>query len=385
MRYHHNMSREVRPDGLRTWIDIDTKAISHNVGVFRSLLKKETKLCAVLKSNAYGHSLIDFAKVIETQVDMIAVDSITEALALRKEGIRAPLLVLGYTLPEMLSAAIEHDIAVSISHQDHLDACRAHVSEKPLKIHLKVDSGMHRQGFLPDQKEAVLQALRALESRVVVEGVYTHFASAKNPAFPEYTKKQIAVFVEWRDALIAAGYTPCVHASATAGTLLFPEAHFDMVRIGIGLYGLWPSAETKAAREGRVTLQPVLSWKTLVSEVKRLKKGDKIGYDCTEILWRDAVVGVCPIGYWHGYPRALSAIGHVIVRGVKARVLGRVSMDMITVDLTEVGEVAVGDVVALIGEEARAAVTAPWLSGLIDMSYYELVTRINPLIRRIYR
>lgn len=385
MRYHHNMSREVRPDGLRTWIDIDTKAISHNVGVFRSLLKKETKLCAVLKSNAYGHSLIDFAKVIETQADMIAVDSITEALALRKEGIRTPLLVLGYTLPEMLSAAIEHDIAVSISHQDHLDACRAHVSEKPLKIHLKVDSGMHRQGFLPDQKEAVLQALRALESRVVVEGVYTHFASAKNPAFPEYTKKQIAVFVEWRDALIAAGYAPCVHASATAGTLLFPEAHFDMVRIGIGLYGLWASAETKAACEGRVTLQPVLSWKTLVSEVKRLKRGDKIGYDCTEILWRDAVVGVCPIGYWHGYPRALSTIGHVIVRGVKARVLGRVSMDMITVDLTEVGEVAVGDVVTLIGEEARAAVTAPWLSGLIDMSYYELVTRINPLIKRIYR
>lgn len=381
----HNMSKKGNPEGLRTWIEIDRAALKHNVGIFRSLIKKETKLCAVLKSNAYGHSLIDFAKEVEKiGVDMIAVDSITEALALRRDGIKVSIFVLGFTLPEMLSAAIENDIAVTVSHIDHFNRISELVRDKALSVHVKVDTGMHRQGFLLDEIDTVIELLKKNKEKINVSGLFTHFASAKNPAFPEYTKKQIAEFEIWKKAFFDAGFSPVAHASATAGTLLFTEAHYDMVRIGIGLYGLWPSSETKSAMESKCGLKPVLSWKTIVSEVKKLKTGDKVGYDCTEVLWRDSVVGVLPIGYWHGYPRALSSIGHVLVKGVKARVLGRVSMDMITVDLTDVPDVSIGEVVTLIGKDNEGEITAPWLSGLIDASHYELITRINPLIKRLY-
>lgn len=381
----HDMSKKGNPEGLRTWIEIDREAIKHNVDIFRSLIKQETKLCAVLKSNAYGHSLLDFAKEVEKlNVDMIAVDSITEALALRRDGIKTSIFVLGFTLPEMLSVAIENNIAVTVSHIDHIHAIAEFVKDKPISIHVKIDTGMHRQGFLLDEKDKVIDSLKKNSKKIDVVGLYTHFASAKNPAFPEYTKKQIEEFSIWRKTFLEEGMSVVTHASATAGTFLFPEGQYDMVRIGIGLYGLWPSAETKAACEEKINLRPVLSWKTVISEVKNLKKGDKVGYDCTEVLWRDSVVGVLPIGYWHGYPRSLSSIGHVVVNGVKARVLGRVSMDMITVDLTNVGKVEVGTVVTLIGEDKTVTVTAPWLSGLVDMSYYELLTRINPLIKRIY-
>lgn len=379
------MSKNGNPEGLRTWIEIDTKAIAHNVGIFRSLIKKETKVCAVLKSNAYGHGLIDFAKEVEKlKADMIAVDSIVEAMALRREGIESPLLVLGHTLPEMLSVAAEQDIAVSLSHGDQIAAFVEAGKIKPLSVHIKVDTGMHRQGFLPEERETVITLLKKHADKISVAGLYTHFAAAKNPAFPEYTKKQIAEFELWRNTFLSAGFTPIVHASATAGTFLFPEAHYDMVRIGIGLYGLWPSTETKAAMGERYELKPVLSWKTIISEVKKLKKGDKIGYDCTEVLWRDSIVGVLPVGYWHGYPRVLSSIGHALVDGVKARVLGRVSMDMVSIDLTDVKGASIGDEVTLLGYGKDGEISAPWLSGLIDASHYELVTRINPLIKRIY-
>ncbi len=380
------MSKKENPEGLRTWIEINRQAISHNVGIFRSLIKKETKLCAVLKSNAYGHSLVDFAKEVEMLgVDTIAVDSIIEALALRREGIKTPIIVLGYTLPEMLLVAIEHDISITLSHHDHVSSIVAIVKDKPISVHVKVDTGMHRQGFLLDEKDEVMHLLKKYAEKIKVVGLYTHFASAKNPAFPEYTKKQIAEFNVWRKAFLEEGMSVVTHASATAGTLLFPEGHYDMVRIGIGLYGLWPSTETKSAMESKYDLTPVLSWKTIISEVKNLKKGDKVGYDCTEVLWRDSVIGVLPIGYWHGYSRAFSSIGHVLVNGVKARVLGRVSMDMLTVDLTDVGDVSVGDTVTLLGHTSEGEISAPWLSGLIDASHYELITRINPLIKRLYR
>jgi alanine racemase len=213
--------------------------------------------------------------------------------------------------------------------------------------------------------------------------MYTHFAAAKNPSFPDYTKKQIAQFEAWKAACAEAGFAPMFHASATAGAILFKEAEYDMVRIGIGTYGLWPSREVQAFAERRLPLQPVLSWKTRICEWKQVQKGEKISYDGTETLWRDSRIAVCPIGYWHGFPRALSSIGEVLVRGQRAKVLGRVAMDMIIIDCTDSG-CDIGDEVVIIGRQGNEEVTLVEMAAKADASWYELVTRLNPLIKKIH-
>lgn len=368
-------------NGFRTWIEIDRKAIAHNYRIFRSLVSKKTKLMAVVKSNAYGHNLFEFAKEMEKfGADSLAVDSVIEGLALRKAGIKIPILILGYTLPGMLERAIAADLELTISSFEALAELEKYAKHKP-KVHIKVDTGMHRQGFLAEDLPKILGKLKVASGKLQVAGLYTHFASAKNPAFPQDTKAQIEEFKKWVEAFHQAGFRPTVHAAATAGTLLFPESHFDMVRIGIGLYGLWPAREVEAFLHDEINLKPVLTWKTIVSEVKVFKKGGRVGYDLTEALPSGAKIAICPVGYWHGYPRALSSIGRVLVNGQMAKIVGRVSMDMITIDVSKIPKMKVGDEVVLIGE----GVPAEEMAYLSDSSWYEIITRLNPLIERIYR
>ncbi|MEK7650044.1 MAG: alanine racemase, partial [Patescibacteria group bacterium] len=251
---------------------------------------------------------------------------------------------------------------------------------KRLHVHLKIDTGMHRQGFLPDDITKVFPYFKKKNANLRFEGIYTHFAAAKNPAFPKDTKAQITLFEKVIDVVHDAGFRPIRHATATSGTILFPEAHYDMIRVGIGMYGLWPSKEVEAAFHHQAHLKPALSWKTVISEIKELTAGNRVGYDFTEELGRHSAIAICPVGYWHGYPRALSSIGYFIVRGRPAKILGRISMDMIIIDVTDIKGVAVGDEATIIGE----GITADALAYLADTSNYEIVTRINPLIKRIY-
>ena len=372
--------------GLRTWIEIDRTAIRHNFDVFKKLISPGTKLMAVVKSNAYGHGLIDFSREVEKLgVDFIGVDSITEARALRREGVGLPILVLGYTMPELFGEAVENDISLTVSTFETLEAIAKAKLSKPLKIHIKVDTGMHRQGFLAEDLPKILGKFKVQSSKLKVEGLYTHFASAKNPAFPKDTKEQMTEFLKWMLAFRKAGLHPLAHASATAGVMLFPQAQFDMVRIGIGLYGLWPAPEVREFLGDRIVLKPALIWKSIVTEIKKLPKGSRIGYDLTEELYQDSTIAIIPIGYWHGYPRALSSIGRAVVKGKECKVLGRVSMDMLIVDVTEVRHLNVGDEVVVMGGSENSPVSAMGLARAIDASWYEVVTRLNPLIKRIYR
>jgi alanine racemase len=376
------VNKELRK-GLRTWIEIDRKAIAHNYHVFRNLIDKKCKLLAVVKSNAYGHNLMEFAKEQEKLgADFLGVDSVVEALTLRKEGIKIPILVLGYTLPEMIVEAVNKNISITVSNFETLSVVIK--SKLRIKIHIKVDTGMSRHGFLESDIKEVLNKLKN-NKNIVVEGLFTHFSMAKNPSFPAHTNSQIEKFEKWRGAFMKAGYKPIYHASATSGTLLYPKAHFDMVRIGISLYGIWPSKESEAYMSDKISLKPVLSWKTIIAEIKKLPKGSKVGYDCTEVLKKDSIIAVCPIGYWHGYPRALSSIGKVLINGEKAKILGRVCMDIVMVDVTHIKNIKVGDEVALIGKSGTVEISADDISTLLDGSSYELLTRINPLIKRIYK
>jgi alanine racemase len=368
--------------GLRTWLEIDSKAVASNLKVFRSVIPKTVKLMAVVKSNAYGHGLWDFSKLlVKDGVDWLAVDSVVEALALRREGIKLPILVLGYTLPEMLEVAAKNDISVSVSNFEYFKEIKK--LEGVLKIHIKVDTGMHRHGFMIEDVEEVLAELGNIKNKVKVEGLFTHFASAKNPALAIDTKKQIAIFKNWREAFETVGIKPICHACATGGALLFPEAHFDMVRIGIGLYGVWPSKETKSFLQDKLKLEPVMSWKSVIAEIKTVSKGERIGYDFTEKFEMDTKIAMVPIGYWHGYSRTLSGIGRVYVDGVSCKVLGRVCMDIIMIDVSKIAKIEIGQEVEIMGRDASKDNSADNLADLSGTSTYEFLTRINPLIKRL--
>ena len=370
---------------LKTWVEINRSAIKKNYRTFRNILSPGIKLMAVVKSNAYGHGLAHFAKEIsKLGADFLAVDDIDEALILRKSGIKKPILVFGYVPDSFIKEASLKNISLTISNFDFLRKIIKTKLIKKIKIHIEVDTGLGRQGFLGKDLPAVLVLIKKSEN-IETEGLYTHFAIAENPKFFSYTKKQIENFKIWIQAFRQNSFKPIAHSSASAETMRSSEFHFDMVRVGISMYGLFPSKEIKKYVKTKIELEPVLFWKTIVSEIKKLPKGHNIGYDLTETLKRDSIIGICPIGYWHGYPRALSGKGEVLVRGKRAKVLGRVSMDMITVDLTEIKGAKRGDEAVLIGQSKNKRITAEEVANQAETINYEIVTRINTEIMRIYK
>lgn len=371
--------------GLRTWIEIDTEAIQYNVAQFRDIVGPETILSGVIKSNAYGHDIVPFAKeAVRAGIDRISVDSYVEAATLRSAGVEEPILVLGYTLPEYIEEAAHAGVQLTIATKEQLEHIQTYTAGEGLTVHIKVDTGMHRQGFQLEDAQWVIDALKRLPETIHVEGLYTHFADAKDPNDVTYTKKQVAEFEKWRQLCDAAQLQPLFHATATAGTLSYKAAHYDMVRVGIGLYGLWPSESTRAACAKSIALRPVLSWKTIISEIKTVKKGSAIGYNKTKIVARDSRIGILPIGYWHGYPRSISNRGSVIVGGKRAPVIGLVSMDMTAIDLTDSYDAAVGSEAVLIGSHGSERITVEEVAKWADTVNYEIVTRLNPRIKRIY-
>ncbi len=336
---------------------------------------------SVVKSNAYGHGLIDFSREMEKLgIDWLGVDSSIEAFSLRNKGIKKPILVLGYTPRENIPEVIEKNVSITVSSLDYLKNITGTTPEKPLKIHLKIDTGMHRQGFLPDELPRVLKILKEKKGNVTVEGIYTHFANAKNPQEADETKKQFSVFKKSVEMAKNAGFNPIRHAVATGGLIIFPEAKMDMVRVGIGLYGLWPSERIKEGFEKKIILRPAMTWKTIVSEIKKIPKGEGIGYNFTAKTSKDSKIAILPIGYWHGYNRLFSNKANVKVRGEDAKITGTVSMDMAIIDVTNIKGVRAGDEVILMGRE----ITADCLAKIAQTANYEIITRLNSRIKRIY-
>ena len=380
----------VKSNHLRTWIEVDTNALRANVLQFRKIIGPRRKLMAVVKSNAYGHGIVGIAKNLKKIAPSawFGVDSLVEGLRLRKEGIKNPILVLGSTLPAFYSEAFRQKIFVTISNFEALVAL-AGTKHRP-EAHLKIDSGMHRQGFFPEDAKTAIWSLK--KNKIVPHGIYTHFAAAKDRAYPTATFHQFERFQKTVRQFERAGFRNLIkHAAASAGTLLFPETHLNMVRIGMSLWGHWPSEEARVnVLSGRfnlpkTALRPILSWKTRVAEVKKIPAGSFVGYDFTERVARPTRLAILPIGYWHGFARGLSSAGFVLVRGKRAKVLGRVSMDITACDVTDIPEVKVGDTVTIIGRQSKEEVSAEDMARTLNTSPYEVLTRINPLIERIYK
>ncbi len=368
----------------RTWIEISRAAVRHNVSVFRRLLSKRTQLWAVVKSNAYGHGIFTIPTLFDAAgVDGFCVDSIIEGVRLRERGIEKLILVLGLTLPDAFALAKEHDITITISSFDILRAF-LHSQQQP-KFHLKLDTGMHRQGFYIADLPKVITASSHQPSAIshLLTGVYTHFASAKDINYPTYTELQFKEYERAVALLRRAGFRQLLrHVAATGGAMIDSRYHLDAVRVGAGLYGIWPSKELEIQFDN-FTLSPVLSWHTIVGEVKRIRRGEYVGYNMAYRAQTDAVIAILPIGYWHGFPFALSGSGVVLIRGKVARVIGRVSMDMIAVDVSHITRCRFGDEVVIIGKQGKEFIGSDDVARFIGASHnYEVVTRINPLIER---
>jgi alanine racemase len=400
---------------MRTWVEVSKSSIASNYKNLKKYAGK-TPLLVVIKSNAYGHGIVEFGKEIEKQNPAyFGVYEFSEAMMLRKAGIKTKILVLGWTSPEDFAECAKKNIEITISNFEKLKALQNYSQNKPrsnssgqVNFHLKVDTGLGRQGFLPEDMPKVLKELSKIKNAQLV-GLYTHFAIAEDPKHIDYTRAQVEKVLVWKDALSAEGYSFVTHAGASSGLMQGSELHLDMVRAGIAVYGLWPSEEMreyinspaslKLRRTTELRLTPSLSWKTKVSEIKKVPAGSKISYDLTEEVKRDSVLAVLPVGYWDGYPRALSSKGEVLIKGQRAKVIGRVCMNMCVVDVTDIKGlpapaspagrgrqgVKAGDVVVLIGKQGDDRVSAEELAERAGTINYEIVTRINPQIQRIYK
>ncbi|MBI2033900.1 MAG: alanine racemase [Candidatus Liptonbacteria bacterium] len=374
--------RALAEQGFKTWIEIDQNAIRRNCDTFRKIIGPKAKLWSVVKSNAYGHGLSIFAKAAEEGVDGFCVDSVIEGLRLRKEKIKKPILVLGPTFPARLAEGTTNDIALTVSSFEALKSLLK--SKNPPTFHLKIDTGMNRQGFYLEDLPAVIRFLKPKTSHLKpsFKGIYTHFASAKDINYPTYTEVQFKKFEKANRLFEKAGYKNLIkHSSATGATLVDKKYHLDAVRIGIGLYGLWPSKELEIHLP-KIRLWPVLSWRAVLSEVKQAAAESFVGYDLTERLKQSTKIAVLPVGYWHGFPRGLSNIGEAIVCGKRAKVLGRVSMDLTTLNVQNI-VCRPGDVVTLVGRDREAELKAFEVAEKLGTVHYEFLTRLNPLIQRV--
>jgi len=354
-----------------TWLEISKKALLNNILQIKKQLPKKTKFMAVVKANAYGHGLLTVVEAIKNKVDYLAVFDFDDAILLRKKGVKCPILVLGRVFEEQVDLAIKYDIEVSVTTFDILKI------QKKLKVHISMDSGLGRDGFPADDLKKVLQLIKNSKQKIV--GLYSHFSAADEDGAKDFTQKQIAELLRWKKEFEALGLNFITHQCASAGALSSQVAEkFDLVRVGISLYGLWPSIEVKKREEKKIKLQPALSWKAQISEVKFLPKGHAISYNRTHILQHDAKLALVPTGYFDGISRVASDKAFAIVNGKKVPQIGRVTMNLIVLDVTDVKDVKAGDVATIIGDGISADDWGAWSA----TSCYEVVTRINSAIAR---
>jgi alanine racemase len=369
-----------------TWVEIDRSALRSNVHSCRQLIGPHCRLLGLVKGNAYGHGLRETATVLlAAGIDMLGVEAIGEAVTLRAVGVTCPILLVGPIPPANVPLLVSHRLTPVLVSPEQVQlvgdfACQAACE---LDVHVKFDTGMHRQGIMPAELPVLLDLL-AKYPGLRVRGVATHLARADEAQQPEWTRRQLDQFHDMIATLAAAGmHAPIRHTANSAAALLWPEARLDMVRLGIALYGFWPGPAVERASAQKLTLRPVMTWKTRVAAVKVVPCGCSVGYGGSYMTTRTSRIAVLPLGYYDGYSRSLSNLGQVLIHGQRAPVCGRVSMDLMTVDVTDIPAVQPGDEVVLLGQQGMSAISAEEIAAWLGTIHYEVITRINPLIPRI--
>jgi len=370
-----------------TFAEIDLSNIAHNVRAAQGALQKGTKIIAVVKADAYGHGMIPVSRAaLRAGAEWLAVAMPEEAGELRENGFSCPILVMGKNNAAQKMLAVELGLSSSVSDAGEIrdySECAGRAGKDAL-VHVKVDTGMGRIGVrtMEDFRE-MLDAFRSFKN-VRFEGIFTHFAcsDAEDKAF---TIRQDALFSEYIKSAKAAGFTPMSHASSSAAVIDLPEMNHDAVRLGISMYGYYPSAHMYGKK---VALRPVMRVVTEISHIKEIEAGDTVGYGATYTADKKTLVATLPIGYGDGYSRLLSGRGRVIVvsqgAAYYANVIGRVCMDQIMVDCTHIKKAACGDRVVVMGEEKDKKVDADEIAGLTGTISYEVLLSYSKRVPRVY-
>ncbi len=369
-------------------MEINERALTQNVDTLRNMLHG-ARFCGVVKANAYGHGLKETALILgRANVDSFAVDNLEDAVFLRSLFPSAQIITLGYVPSEYFDEVIEHDIEITLYDREGIEAAETVAAKRARKIsfHAKIETGTSRQGILESDAANIFRLVTS-SKHVELVGLSTHFANIEDTADPSYATQQYATFQ--RVCALASEHglqPPHIHCACSAAIIMYPDTHGTLARAGIATYGLWSSStleHTVRSKSLPYTLQPALSWKSRIAQVKSLGVGTPIGYGLTEVLKKRSRVAVVPVGYWDGYDRLLSSAAEVLVKGYRCKVLGRVCMNMMMVDVSDVPQVEKDQVVTLLGTDGRHTITAEELARHARTINYEIVTRINPSLPRI--
>jgi alanine racemase len=374
---------------MKTHIEIRAANLVHNLAEFKKLTQR--KIMLAVKANAYGHGLKEVVSITRElpAVDYYAVDSLEEALTVQTIDDKKKILVLGWADREQLEEMIINGIELVVPSLDYLRQVEelAKKVKTKARVHIKIETGTARLGMTPADALEILTGSGCGGAAYPVEviGIYSHFANIEDTTDHSFAQYQLGIFNRLLQKINRKNLLK--HFSCSASTLLFPETHFDIVRIGISAYGFWPSKPTYVSyiekRNPPIQLKPVLSWLSKVAQVKSLKKGESIGYGLTYKTFDRARLIVVPVGYYDGYDRKLSNAATIMVNGAKAPIRGRVCMNMLMAEVTHIKKIRPGDRVVLIGEEGKEKITVDDLADLAGSINYEIVSRLNPLIPRI--
>jgi alanine racemase len=366
------------------WAEIDLDAIGKNVQTFRRLLPVETKIMAVVKADGYGHGAYQVAlRALKEGVSYLGVAFLEEALELRQKGITAPILILSAIPVRGLSLAVKNHITLTAYREDILEAIieTAETLNEKAIIHIKLDTGMGRIGIQNvDQLERILT--RALSHPLIeVEGLFTHFSTAdeENAVYFEYQQNKFQSFLDFIKTKNI--HIPIIHSSNSAAAMFYPEKSRHMIRLGISLYGQYPSEYMK---ETGIELFPAFQWKARLSHVKHVPVDTKISYGATFSTRKESIIGTVPIGYADGYNRLLSNKGYVLIKGQRVPIIGRVCMDQFMVDVTDLEDVKPGDEVVLIGKQGLSEISVDEMASWLNTINYEVTCMVSKRITRVY-
>jgi alanine racemase len=370
------------PEHCLTWAEIDLQAIAHNVRAIKDHLGPTVGIVAVVKANGYGHGAVPVAlTALQAGAEWLAVSRVEEGVALRQAGIMARILVLGYCLPGQAGTVVSHQLTPAVTTMETALALAGQATSlaEPFPIHLKVDTGMGRFGLLPEEVAGFVKALQHLAS-LRVEGLFSHLATA-DEADPAFSQQQLRLYREVVATVESAGVQlQLKHLANSAAGLVLPDTRHHLVRLGIAMYGLPPSPGI----QWPVALQPAMTLKTRIARLRLLPPGASVGYGRTFMTQAPASIALAAVGYGDGYPRLCSNRGAMLVQGRRAAIVGRVSMDQTSLDVSSIDGVAQDDEVVVFGRQGDSEITATEVAQWAETINYEIVTRLASRVPRIY-
>jgi alanine racemase len=371
--------------GAEPWLTVavDRSALMHNIGVFRQLVKPPTRVMAVVKANAYGHGLLLAAEAfLAGGADLLGVHSLAEARALRTGGVTAPIIILGPVSGSEAVTAAALDVEITLPGLALLREVSQALGQTPLRCHLKVETGVNRQGLRLSEWSAAREVLGGSAGLQLV-GLSSHFADIEDTTDHAFAEQQMAKFDAFAAIVEKDGFPDLQsHMSCSAANLVWNRTHRDIARVGVSAYGVWPSGETLVSvrQRGReeVSLRPAVTWQVRISQVREVPAGETVGYGRSWKAMTDSRIAVLPVGYADGWPRALGGRGYVLIGGRRAPLVGRICMNLCMVDVTQIPSVQAGDPAVLLGAQADERITPEMLAGHLGTIAYEVLTLPGP-------